>query len=275
MKRLLAVVLGISLSVCMLTSCTNTGNDKKNTNSKGNVSKQSYSDGDRDEAMAIYDALFNLDNKITLDVEISDEELNKLQEDYEEYDSMRSKSPIYRRADKVTITIGEDSYEIEDVGIRLKGNMSRKPIYDDDGVMNLTHYKLSFNETFDDAEYYGDDVEKWDDQAARDERKARRFATLKTLDIKWNALSDQTYVRELYSHDMMRDFGIPAQKMNLSNLNMNGDHLGVVKIYEPMDGEFIDKNYDTERQNGALFKAKWTYNGATYEEDIVTYGIVI
>lgn len=273
MKRLLSVVLGISLSVCMLTSCTNTGKDKKNTNSKGDVSKQSYSDGDRDEAMAIYDALFNLDNKITLDVEISDEELNKLQEDYEEYDSMRSKSPIYRRADKVTITIGEDSYEIEDVGIRLKGNMSRKPIYDDDGVMNLTHYKLSFNETFDDAEYYGDDVEKWDDQAARDERKARRFATLKTLDIKWNALSDQTYVRELYSHDMMRDFGIPAQKMNLSNLNMNGNHLGVVKIYEPMDGEFIDKNYDTERQDGDLFKAKWTYNGATYEEDIVTYGI--
>ena len=74
---------------------------------------------------SIYQQLFDINNKIEVELDVSRETLEQLQKDYETYEQKGSKSPVYREADlKVTITTEKDSvtYAIDNVGIRMKGN---------------------------------------------------------------------------------------------------------------------------------------------------------
>lgn len=74
---------------------------------------------------SIYQQLFDINNKIEVEIDISDEVLQQLQQDYEAYEKLGSKSPLYREADlKITITTEQDTvtYVIGKVGIRMKGN---------------------------------------------------------------------------------------------------------------------------------------------------------
>lgn len=222
----------------------------------------------------LYEELFDIQNTISIQLEISQEELDKLQQDYIRYDTHNSKSPIYRIVDKAVITIDEEVFEIEEVGIRLKGNTSRVPVYDKKtGGMNLSHYKLSFNETFDDETYYGEDAKVWESETAKQERKDRRFATLKELEIKWNKNYDDTHIREYYANMLFRKAGVLAQQLNLCSLGVNGDNFGVVNIYEPVDKIFIERNLPQEDWGGDLYKCGWTMRPANYVKSSVTYGI--
>ena len=47
------------------------------------------------------------------------------------------------------VKIDGEEYVIEEVGVRMKGDLSRKDFYGDDGYINAVHFKLSFDETFD------------------------------------------------------------------------------------------------------------------------------
>ena len=88
---------------------------------------------------------FNLGNRIDIKINISNEELKKLQADYE----TGYKSEIYRLASKVVITLtnfgNKYTWEYENVGIRQKGNTSRIPIYNGDGNINLKITKYALN----------------------------------------------------------------------------------------------------------------------------------
>ena len=203
---------------------------------------------------------------------MSQAEINKLQSDYKKYKSIGSKSPIYRKAD-VTITIGSSSYKIEEVGIRLKGNMSLVPVYDENGNLNLTHYKLSFNETFDDKTQYGSDAKVWSSKDERKARKNRRFATLKKLDVKWNFLYDDTYIREYYATKLFRESNVLVQRINLGQLTFNGNNYGVFKLYEPVDEIFLEKNLPSSALGGDLYKCGWTHNPCNYKKNEVSYGV--
>ena len=171
-------------------------NDKNNNDNNSSQNNQSGNNGNNgihvegtangnaagfdEEELAIYNALFDVNNKIKVKVTISQEEIQKIQADYKRY----SKSPVYRIAEKVTFDINGAIYEIEDVGIRMKGNTSRRDLYGDDGRFYLTHFRLSFDETFDDEEYYGSEARVWDSEEERKERKKRTFATLSSLELK-------------------------------------------------------------------------------------------
>ena len=147
------------------------------------------------EEEKIYEKLFDPNSKISIDIKMSDEELQKLQDDYDHYSSFNSKSPIYRRADMV-ITIDGVNYQINDVGVRMKGNTSRMSFYDSgSGIYNAIHLKIDFQETFDDVEYYGDEAEVWESKELRKARKNRTFATLEKLELRWNKCMDSTYLR--------------------------------------------------------------------------------
>ena len=53
----------------------------------------------------------------------------------------------------LTYTIGNsEEITIEEVGIRAKGNMSRTTFLEDDKMVRSSHFKLKFDETFDDDE---------------------------------------------------------------------------------------------------------------------------
>ena len=135
------------------------------------------------EEERLYEALFDINNKISLDLRMEESEIAKMQADFDEYSDREGRSPIYRMADlAVTITTPEGAesvYTIEQVGVRMKGTVySRTGFYSaEKGIYNLVHLKLSFQETFDDPDFYGEEALTWDGEA-RQARKDRTFATL-------------------------------------------------------------------------------------------------
>ena len=220
----------------------------------------------------IYAQMFDINNKIEIEIDISDEELLKMQKDYEEYSSRGSKSPIYREADVyITITTSNDSYTyyMEEAGVRMKGNTSRTSFYsEEEGITDLIHFKLDFQETFDDENYYGSSVKDWSlDPDSRDARKNRTFATLEKIDIKWNRNDDTTYIREYYAYETYRANGVLAPHTNIASVDVAGEHQGVFTLYEPIDKIFIEKYVAKEDWGGDLYKCGWTGNGASFTKD--------
>lgn len=193
----------------------------------------------------IYQALFTLNNRIEIAIDITDGELQKLQQDYEKYTNMGSKSPIYREASmNISITNSKETitYHIPHIGVRMKGNTSRTSFYNShDGQYNLIHLRIKFED--------GD------------------FATLENLEMKWNRNDDSTYVREIYAYDMYRALGILAPRVNLASTDMGGVHQGVFNIYEPVDKNFIKRYVAEKDQDGDLYKCAWAHNGASLTKD--------
>lgn len=241
MKRLFLLSLCLSVLFCGFAGCTETGE---------NISEEE-----------LFTLLFDIRNKITLQLNMSDAELAKMQADYENYDRQGSKSPIYRMADlHVTIETPDGStyaYTVKEVGVRMKGNTSRTDFYsDEEGLYNLVHLKISFQETFDDAKYYGADAKVWG-QAARDARKNRTFATLEKLDLRWNRCDDGTYLKEYFAYETYRQNGVLAPHTNLASFDWAGVHMGVFTINEPIDEIFLAKNLPQDALGGDLYKVGW------------------
>lgn len=214
----------------------------------------------------IYQALFNSNSKVTVYIDIEEEELEKLQKDYEKYQAMSSKSPIYRKCN-VTFTINDYVYTIEEVGIRMKGNTSRTSFYSkEDGIYNLIHYKLSFSETFDSDEY-GDEKKIWASDEERELRKDRLFAGMEKIDLKWNKSYDATHIREIYAYKLYRYFNLVAANATLCNVLINNlnkvESLGVYTLYETIDKLFLERNFSYYK--GDLYKVGWgkDNNGAS------------
>jgi spore coat protein CotH len=217
----------------------------------------------------IFEQLFDINNKITIKIDMEDKELQKLQDDYNAYSSWGSKSPIYRMAN-MTIRIqtnkSDYTYEISQVGVRMKGNTSRIDFYNQsEGIYNLIHFKIDFQETFDDEEYYGSDAIDWTGKdEEREARKDRTFATMEKLEMKWNRNYDNTYIREYYSYEMFRANGVLAPHTNLASTDLSSVHLGVYMIYEPVDDIFIEKNLPEKEWGGDLYKCGWTMSPANF-----------
>ena len=235
-----------------------------------------------------YSDLFNLGNLVSISIEMEDSELNKLQMDYESFKETHYKPEIYRHCKKVTITLKNYdhtfTWEFLDVGIRQKGNTSRAPILSNGKIASLNHFKLSFDETFDGAEY-GDERVDWSGKTREyNERINREFLGLSGIDLRWNKNYDSTHLREIYASYMYQASGLISQYMGLSVFNIkqidqNIDYkMGVYFIYEPATKSMIkrhltDKNiynfgsWDEEKNGsfgvpnskyGDLYKCMWS-----------------
>ena len=209
----------------------------------------------------LYNQLFDLNNKISIQIDMPDSELQKLQDDYYHYSAFGSKSPIYRMG-TMTITIqtaaGSVSYRMEEVGVRMKGNTSRTDFYNEtDGIYKYIHLKLDFQETFDDEDDYGDDARAWDNEDLRDTRKDRTFAGLESLEMRWNKCYDQTYLKETYAYELYRSEGVMAPLTNLCSFDWSGTHMGIYTIVEPVDKVFLERRLPEEEQGGDLYKCGW------------------
>lgn len=217
----------------------------------------------------VYSALFNENSNVSIAIDMSDSEWKKLDADKDKCD----KCPIYRQADNVVIGIDSGSgmlnYYYEDVGVRMKGNTSRHHFYGDDGFYAAIHMKLSFKETFDDIEdgYTENELTDWTDKKAeRDFRKARTLGGMTKIDIKYNSTYDETYIRELYAMKLFRDNGIYAPNITLgsvSALNKDADllNLGVYRIHEPVDEQFVLRHIEDGNAAGDLWKCTWGNQG--------------
>ena len=220
----------------------------------------------------IYNALFDPKNKIRITINISDSELLKIQKDYEKFRNMGSKSPTYRICN-LTIWINNDSFTIEEVGVRMKGNTSRRDFYsENDGIYALIHYKFKFCETFDDEEEYTESERKvWESDEARKERKNRTFATLEGLEAKWNKNYDGTHIRTYLAHDLFEQNGYLAQQHNLAQFSITNkgklENIGIFDLTEPVDEYFLEKHLPEEDLGGDLYKVGWTSKGGSLTTD--------
>lgn len=208
----------------------------------------------------LYHAFFDIESTIEISIDIEKSELAKIQSDYDHYKSKGSKSPIYRKAN-VTIKVNNQTFEFDEVGIRMKGNTSRTSFYNDsEGMYNMIHFKLSFNQTFDNIQRY-ESPKVWSTKALRDERKDRLFAGMEKIDLKWNRPKDETYSREYWTYEMFRAYGVLAPKVAPSNLKINYDgssqNLGVVYAIETVDEMFLEKRLDKKHLDGDLYKVGW------------------
>ncbi len=264
-----------------------------NISSTSNISTKPVEDLTNDDLT--YLDLFDINNIVSVEINMSTSELKKIQNDYYKYGNLNAKSPIYRRADnvKITITIKNKDFvfEYDDVGVRMKGNTSRHDFIDEDGnIFANIHLKLSFEETFDDPNLYLDDeIMVWDDATKKKEREDRDFLKMSKLDLRYNKLCDQSHIKEYYALEMYRSFGILSQHSNFGKVIINQDgnknvNYGTYLITEPLTKKFIknslssDDNYinlgtwDEEKKGvigvagssyGQLYKASYGINGGS------------
>lgn len=199
---------------------------------------------------------FNIENKVDITVNISQEELNKVNNDY--YSGNRES---YRMC-SVDIKFIGLHFHYEEVGIRQKGNTSRGEILSGDKI-NLRHYRLSFEETFDDE--FTSTPKVWDDPVAKEYREDRKFFGTGKLILRWNRNEDHTYLKEYYAYEMHRNSGSLAPRSNLSHLvfNIDGDEQnhGVYLAIENVDKSFIKRNFVKSARDGDLYKIGFDGNG--------------
>lgn len=212
--------------------------------------------------------LFNINNKVKLQINISEEELKKIEED-NPYANAPTKD-IYRKC-SLDISYMGLTFHMEEVGIRMKGNSSRGPIFSGEKLI-LRHYKLSFGETFDDAKEYGEDVKEWASKEERDARKDRNLFGLEKLDLRFNKNEEKTYLREYYAFESYRSQGLLAPHSNPMNLWMNIDgtkyNAGVYLGVETVDKVFLAHNLVKSYSKGDLYKCGWGSGAGASLNDI-------
>lgn len=199
------------------------------------------------------DDLFNLGNKVSIAIDISNEELNKLQSDF----LRGGKCDIYRLADQVTISLTNYDqtfdWTFKNVGIRQKGNTSRNDIIYGDDINTQNHFKLSFDETFDDPQAYDQDfISQTKSKMNGEDYSIREFLGLSGLDFKWNKNFDSTHIKEVYSSYIYQAGGIISQHIGISEIKMTKTgsdrqySFGLCTIYEPAKKSLIKRSLQSE-----------------------------
>lgn len=213
---------------------------------------------------------FSIDEKIKLTIDMKEEEVRKLDEDFE-----TGNKESYRICN-LEIQMGELLFHYEQVGIRQKGNSSRGAILDEEGNLNLRHYKLSFSETFDD-EFTNNPIQ-WEDDEAYEFRENRNFFGIEKLNIRWNRNQESTYLREYYAFEMYRANGVLAPRSNPVQVEMKREgeiqNLGIYLAVEDIDKSFIKRNLVKDAAGGDLYKMGWTNVGARLDSlDASLFGV--
>lgn len=229
-------------------------NDNTNTDNKFNLSSPNFTVREISSIDDVtMDDFFNLGNRIDIKVNVSNDELKKLQADYETFSKYGHKSEIYHLASKVEISLtnyGKTfTWEFENVGIRQKGNTSRTNIFNGNDGLNLNHYKLSFDETFNDLEMYDSSfISKYGNPEYED----REFLGMSGLDFKWNKNEDLTHIREIYANYLYLASGVITQHAGLSNLSITNttnnktSSMGLCMVYEPSSKSIIKRSLKSD-----------------------------
>ena len=124
------------------------------------------------------------------------------------------------------ITISGVTYN--NVAIRPKGNSSLSQL-----VMDDTTERYSFKVKFD------------------------KYVDGQTLDglsklVLNNNMSDATYMKEYLSYKLLDSLGVPTPACSYANITVNGEEWGLYLAVEPVEEEFIERNYGST--DGNLYK---------------------
>lgn len=198
---------------------------------------------------SMYD-FFGVQNFIKIKIDMDKNELYSLSQDYDAYP--HHSSPIYHPC-SITFSINDDSIALKKVGLRLKGNTSRRKFVSEDGyIYNTVHFKIDFTEVFDQISYSEEEENRIDD---------RTFLGLKKIDIKWNKNYDTSHIKEYVASTIYREYGVKSQNMGFAQVVLNNVNMGLYISYETIDKQFIKRHYSKAQNGGDLYKVCYTATG--------------
>ena len=264
MKKHVFPFLTAILLMPFMTGCsfTQEENKEENKDNGSNTPVVTYKINDPDYSFAqranqdevTFEDLFNLNNKVEIVIEVDRSEMQKINDDNVyggDFDSIKPETYHLAKSFKLTLHNGSKVFEwsFENVGIRQKGNTSRKPIFRDNGdIYNKNHFKISFDETFTDTSMYDSSFIA---QYGNESYKDRELLGLSGLDIKWNKIDDSTHLKEIYSNMILRSAGILANHVGLAMMEMHYDNdkvanFGLCSIFEPANKSFVKRSLQSD-----------------------------
>lgn len=195
-----------------------------------------------------YDRLFFRESKKTLTIEVTRSNYESLNRSMEAY---YREFGLYKDDEYIpsNVTYQDDLGVIamEDVAFRTRGNLSRRPLFNERGEVIPNHFKLKFNRSFENIS-----------------RTPYLFG-LEELDLKYNRNYDSTYLNELGSLQLYEAFEVHAQKATLVHVYLKLDDtlipMGVMTAFEPVDEWFIARRFEGADANGDLYKVLWQQSG--------------
>jgi len=120
----------------------------------------------------------------------------------------------------VSGTFEHDGVVYENVGVRLKGNHSFRPLGE------KASFKVKFNKF----------------------KGGARFLGLEALTFN-SMVVDASMLREWISYRIFRELGVPAPRVGYSQIYLNGEEYGLYLTIEPYDDEFLERVYDDASGN--------------------------
>jgi spore coat protein H len=216
------------------------------------------------ETISSFDRLFDDSKRKELTIIVSESSWQALDDHmrthYLRYGDYRDDT--YVMADLLFNDESGDEIRIGAVGLRTRGNLSRTRIVNDQGELNMVHFKISFRETFNlnpTSEEYNI-LEK------------RTAFGLEELDMKYNRNMDPTYHNEIFALDLFQQAGVYAQETTMADVYVEiggtRHHYGLYTLFEPIDDHFIERRLDASDHDGDLYKALWQqYGPAALQSD--------
>ena len=128
----------------------------------------------------------------------------------------------------VTANITINGTVYNNVAIRPKGNSSLSQLVMDDTTQRYS-FKVKFDEYIDGQTLDG----------------------LSKLVLN-NNMADATYMKEYLSYKLLNSLGVPTPECAYANITVNGEEWGLYLAVEPIEEEFIERNYGST--DGNLYK---------------------
>jgi len=196
-----------------------------------------------------YDRFFNHENHKTLVIFITQDQASLLDQSMQAYFDQfgNYKSDEYIMS-HITYQDEFGTIDMQDVPFRTRGNLSRNRFLNEEGILQLNHFKLKFNQQFTDIT-----------------RDGFLFG-LEELDLKYNRNYDETYMNEFGAFKLYEAYDVVAQRATLIYVEVHIDEViykvGVMTAFEPIDEWFIKRRFDyKDGQIGDLYKSLWQQFG--------------
>jgi len=249
----------------------------KSSSSDATLRDAGKGDGNADSLNnnALFDELFDDGSPHEFIVEITQKEWEGITQDMIDYaaahpirllypgDGREYRTDRYRQADFIYRRPNGTEIKLSEVGIRTRGNESRRLPYQD-GHYYKSHFKVKFDETFDMAA----------DAPATKERDQRRFAGMKALNFRWSRYSatdpwtNKSKINEVFSYLLLGKIGVPAPRASMGTLKFRiaGKEVnyGLYTIVEDVDKPFLKAHFSSS--GGDLYKCLYLGPGADLTE---------
>ena len=210
-----------------------------------------------------YLSFWNPNTKLSFSFSMSKQNIQKMSDFGAQKDNPLNE--LYLPAN-LSLTMNNQVYTFEEVGLRVKGNTSRHDFASEGTISSPISFKISFNETWQEEFYEPQGLKKiWTDENALIERDDRTLFGMKKIDIKWNNTNDQSLINQPYVYRLFRKYNEFSPHSTLGTFAFdNGSSLvnmGIMTINEPIDKTFMRRYLSKKSAAGDLYKSLYNTQG--------------